>query len=262
MDDNKLIQEIRDFEADAPTLEPVELLAAAKRRRAGRWAVTGLASLAVAAIAITAFATGGGPSGSTANLSAAGGPDPIPVTVEPKPSAGSIKAEKSVTRIPPARKKWTPGGPIGARPIGEIPTRGEVQIASGVRFETKGTKWCISHWDDQAKEYFESFGCRGTVGNSNIGDGRSPGLQSAGGATSSVFRGVPRRVIYTQDDKYYEGKVYRLKGVPGWSLSFVELPAEMKGSTAFPDRAVFTYDENNRLLASFPESKADPLHQK
>ncbi|WP_328989335.1 hypothetical protein OG394_24195 [Kribbella sp. NBC_01245] len=251
MDDSKLIQEIHDLDADSPTLAPAELVAGAKRRRAGRYAVTACASLAVAGIAITGFATKG-----PAGTPVAGGPDPAPNV----PTTAAAQDGHSVAKAKPGKRKWTPGGPIGARPVGVIPVKGQVQLAPGVRFETKGTKWCISHWDDLTKGYFEHFGCRGTVGNANIGDGRSPGLQSSGGATSSVFRGMPRRVIYTEGGKYYEGRVYRLKGIAGWSLSFIQFP-ETAGEK-MPERGVFTYDENNRLIASFPESKTDPLHQK
>lgn len=250
MDDSKLIREIHDLDADAPTLVPAELVAGAKRRRAGRYAIAALASLAVAGIAITGFATKG-PSGPPV----AGGPGPVPVVKQEVEQDG-----QTVSKVNPGKRKWTPGGTIGAQPIGTIPVQGKVQIAPGVRFETKGTQWCISHWDDLTKDYFEHFGCRGTVGNENIGDGRSPGLQSSGGATSSVFRGMPRRVIYTQGGKYYEGKVYRLKGIPGWSLSFIQFP-ETTGEK-MPERGVFTYDEDNRLIAAFPNSRTDPLHQK
>jgi hypothetical protein len=280
MNEDRLIQEIQDIEDTGRTLEPTQVVSSAKRRRAWRVAVTGIASLAVAGVAVAGFTALGGGEPSPGDAPVAGPPvalgnGPGPTTPGTVAETGRSGAETAgATKLPKPTDRWTPGGPVGAKPIGTIPKSGAVEIAPRYRFETLGTKWCISEWEPATKEYFEPFGCRGTVGNSNLGDGRSPGMQSsfdtAGNkVVTSVFRGTPSRVIYTDGAKYYEAKVYRLAGVPGWSMSVVSYKpakAEQPGSPDH-DRAVFAYGADDKLLVQFPHSgqggpKNDPLHQR
>jgi hypothetical protein len=163
--------------------------------------------------------------------------------------------------IPKPRSSWTAGGPIGAKPIGTIPVGGKVEIAAKYWFETRGTQWCITATSDSPSGTNEPFGCRGTVGNANIGDGRVPGMQASSDAdghkvVTSVFRGDARRVIYTDGDKFYEAKLYRLAAAPGWMMSVARYERPKDESVqAVRDSYVFAYDAEGKLIAQFPSAK-------
>lgn len=266
-DDRQVIDALRQDRFDARTLDPDQVMAGARRRRRRHRAATGLASTAVTGVAITAFAVAngiGGPAATTQpQVAGAGGPS-APAT--------TTTAESTPVKPGPVRS-WVPGGAVGAKPIGTIPASGKVEIADEYWFETKGTRWCTTRKD--GSQLIEPFGCRGTVGNSNLGDdGRLSNYQGSGTAdgrrvVSSVFRREgERRVLYTHGNTYYEAKLYRLAGVPGWMMAVATIPAEKDGSKrrpTTPDVAVFGYDAGGKLVNRFPDvkdggPKTDPLH--
>ncbi|WP_344217924.1 hypothetical protein [Kribbella sancticallisti] len=150
-----------------------------------------------------------------------------------------------------------PGGPIGAKPIGTIAASGKIKIAANHSFETRGTQWCITKTPPSGGGADEPVGCRGTVGNANIGDGRVPGIHTSSDAAGnkvvvSVFRGDARRVLYTDGSRFYEAKLYRLAGVPGWMMSVVAYDAPKGDALAPGDAYVFAYNAEGKVMAQFP----------
>jgi hypothetical protein len=274
--DRQVIEALRDQRYDARTLDPERVMEGARRRRRRNRAATGLASAAVTGVAVTAFAVANG----------IGGPGAVPepqVAGSGGPSSATSKAPGKSTPVKPRSDRvWQPGGSVGAKPIGTIPASGKVEISDQYWFETKGTRWCVSQKDGPYTN--EPFGCRGTVGNANIGDGRLENLQGGNNAKgervfSSVFRSDgQRRVLYTSGNTYYEAKLYRLAGVPGWMLAVVTLPSEQEETATMPPKGqstqspvpqaeygVFGYDAGGKLVSRFPGvrdggPKSDPLH--
>ncbi|TWD82541.1 hypothetical protein FB561_3674 [Kribbella amoyensis] len=264
---------------DGPGLDPGTLMAGAKRRRARGVAATAVASVAVASVAVGGFLAAAGDEGEP-QVAGPAGPVATPSvqpSVQPLASASAssglpsgpetLPRTASSQPIPKARTSWTPGGPIGAKPVGTVPIRGKVAIAAKYWFETRGTQWCITAYDATTGGTFEPLGCRGTVGNTNLGDDRVPGIQSSIDAAgnkvvTSVFRGAPRRVIYTDGDRYYEAKLYRLAGIPGWTMAVATY--QPVGSRLPADAYVFAYDDAGRVTAQFPAADqggpaTDPL---
>lgn len=272
-------QALRDLADDnTPGLDPARVMAGAKRRRSRNLAMTAIASVGVASVAIGGFLAAGadggqsqvaGPGGPSGIASAAAQSTPHRPSVSSTPRRDVVPSTKSTQPIPKPRSNWTPGGPIGAKPIGTIPATGKVEIAAMYWFETRGTKWCITEADDSPSDTNEPFGCRGTVGNANIGDGRSPGIQSSADTdgnkvVTSVFRGNARRVIYTDGDKFYEAKLYRLAAVSGWQMSVASYEPPKDDNSPSQDMYVFAYDAEDKLVAQFPSAndggpKTDPL---
>lgn len=140
--------------------------------------------------------------------------------------------------------------------VGSLAAGQEVRIAPGLFFTTRGTQWAVISRQPGEPAY-EPFGWRQTVGNSNIGDGTDPGMQSVGGAVSSVFKSSQAAtVVYTVGSKAWYGKVYRLAGIPGWVESSAQVSPVNPESTV--QRAVFVYDAQGKLLKRFGDG-TDPL---
>lgn len=259
---------------DTLGLNPARVIAGAKRRRSRSRAATAITSVAVASVAIGGlFGVGGRDEPQVAGF---GGPSGIaPNEPSARPTTDDLRGNlvpsaQTSQPIPRPRSKWTAGGPIGAQPIGTIPVSGRVEIAAKYWFETRGTKWCISETSKSPAEADAPFGCRGTIGNANIGDGRVPGIQSSSDANgqkvvTSVFRGDARRVIYTDGSKFYEAKLYRLAAVPGWMLAVASYKRPTGDKVNIVDSYVFTYDDRGKVVAQFPTArdgggpKTDPL---
>lgn len=263
MNNEEIIEMLKHSAGDAEPLDPARLVARGRQRRT-RYRIaagTASASVAVAGVAALGFAAAAGAGGNdVAGTAPAGSQAEVaaPVGSSSTPSGGPSTVpgrSASTERVSPApTPKWLPGGPIGARPIGTIPRSGKVEIAKNYWFETRGTSWCITAPADGAAGTYEPFGCRRTVGNENLGDVRSPGMQGAGDRVTSVFKGDVRRVIYSSGDVYVEAKVYRLAAIPGWVLSIGDLDglptAQRPGG-----QAVFGFDAAGRLIAQFPEPR-------
>lgn len=258
IDERQVIDILRDDRFDTePGLHPDRVIAGARRRRTRHRIASGSAAAAVAGVAVIGLAVANGI-----------GPDAdAPVTGSGPSSGTTAPATPSVVtatkdRLPPSTTpKWRPGGAVGALPIGRIPRSGRVEIADRYWFETKGTQWCITASEPEAPDgTIQPFGCRGTVGNTNITPSLS-GLQSSGSRVSSVFAGNLRRVLYTVGDRYYEARLYRLDGVPGWMVSAAALPV---GKHA---EAVFGYNAAGELVGRFPTAqdggpRTDPLQSR
>jgi hypothetical protein len=221
--------------------------------RAARLAVTGLAVAGVAGITITGAAIAGtGKPAAGAELPAAAA---VPNAAVPKAGAAKVVAKSKYAF---QNKPQT---------VGTLAANGSVEIAAEVTFRTRGTQWAlISHVPGE--EPFEPFGWRATVGNDNIGDGTSPGIQSMGSGhailANSVFNNKnAATVVYTSGTKAWYAKVYRLGGIAGW----VESSAVLNGAktvrqTPGPkgdEVAVFVYDADGKLLKRFPDNAENPL---
>ncbi|ONI66805.1 hypothetical protein BWI15_26780 [Kribbella sp. ALI-6-A] len=227
--------------------------------RTTRLAVTGLSIAAVAGLAITGAAVAG-----------AGKPQ-VAEAAELTGGAGAVSAQAAAA-VPKAdaQKKVAQGKyswQNKPQPVGRLAANGSVQIATDVTFRTDGTKWAlVSH--APGEEPYEPFGRRATVGNDNIGDGTSPGIQSLGSGQdllgNSVFKNASAAtVVYTSGRKAWYAKVYRLGGIPGWVQSSAVLNgAQTAKSTPGPKGdqvAVFVYDAAGKLLARFPDKAENPL---
>ncbi|MFG1626186.1 hypothetical protein [Kribbella sp. NPDC049227] len=260
--DHQVIEALQGVQLEDGGLEGGLVLRSAQRRRAVRIAVAGIASAAVGVAAATAVVAAAGIGGAAA-------PNGVQVAGSGDPSGGPSPVISSTKQMTVDVRKWTPGGVIGAKPLGTIPAMGKVKVSDGYWFETKGTTWCVTESGGG-----NPFGCRGTVGNANIGDSTAPSMQTNGDKArgtviiTSVFRNDDaRRVIYGDKGtgKFYEGKVYRLEGVPGWTLSVGVLPwRDSTRATAYQNEA-FVYNASGDLI--FPVRKgghpiADPLHSR
>lgn len=252
IDERQVIDILRDDSfATQPGLLPDRVIEGARRRRTRHRVASGLAAAAVAGVAAVGVVAANG-IGPAVDAPAAGSGSPTTASVTPSGKTTS-------RQTPSAKPEWRPGGAVGALPIGRIPRSGKVEIAEGRWFETVGTQWCITASDpDSPSGTIQPFGCRGTVGNTNLSPGLS-GMQISGRYVSSVFDGNLRRVLYAAGDRYYEARLYRLDGVPGWMVAAASLPT---GKSA---DAVFGYDAKGRLVAQFPGPRdggprTDPLH--
>jgi hypothetical protein len=257
-DNEQIIEMLREHCAPTSGLDARVVLAGAKRRRTRRRLAVGAAMVATMAVAATGVVTINGLTSSRAGQQ-------LQVAGQGGPTAGPTAGPTTRHQIPqPARTtpphRWKPGGPIGAHSIGTIPASGKVKVAEKYWFETKGTRWCATSWEDG--NYNQPFGCRGTVGNTNLGDETAPSMQENGSKArgtiiiNSVFRSSDAyRVIYTDNihGTYYEGKVYRLQGIPGWTLAIGVLPWRgPKLDDSMRDaKGVFVYDKDGNLI--FPK---------
>ena len=160
--------------------------------------------------------------------------------------------------------------------VGKLPANGSVEVGTDVTFRTRGTQWAlVSHLPGE--EPYEPFGWRATIGNDNIGDGTSPGIQSMGSGkgvlANSVFKNQKvATVVYTRGKKAWYAKIYRLGGIPGWVESNAVVSPESgprqvtagksvtKVTGPLPDQlAVFAYDASGKLLKQFPDNAENPL---
>jgi hypothetical protein len=240
------------------------------RQRVIRLLATGLAAAAVAGVAIITAAVTGSNEPAVAGSSEpavagssepAGAPNSTP-TPQVIPAPAKEKRAGTVTRKAPKATKYIFQN---ERPeVGTLPAGGEVKLADHLYFATRGTQWAVISRQPGEPEY-EPFGWRRTIGNDNIGDGTSPGLQSVGLVTSSVFKNAKvSTVVYTRGDKAWYGKIYRLAGIPGWVESSADLtggdpePKSTPGPQG-PEVSIFAYDAAGKLLAQFPEGKSNPL---
>jgi hypothetical protein len=239
-----------------------------RSKRTARLAVTGLAAAAVAGITITGAAMAGtgkssvGPAAADQPVLAQNGFVPSKVDQAATPPKTVAKSKYVFQNKPQA--------------VGRLAANGSVEIATDVTFRTRGTQWAlISHVPGE--EPYEPFGWRATIGNDNIGDGTSPGIQSMGAGKGVVANSVFKNkkvatVVYTRGNKAWYAKVYRLGGIPGWveSTALVSPGKVQKqvsaGSSVTrvtgpdPDElAVFVYDAAGKLLKQFPDNAVNPL---
>lgn len=220
-EDEEIRMILHEAEYATRTADPVHLIGVANRRRRRNLAATAASSLTVAALAV----------GGVTQLAGQGG-------------AGENQLPAAQT---PARSNATPPAAIGT-----IPANRRVRIGTGTWFETQGTRWRIARQAEDGT--IDPGGWRGTVGNPNIGDGRSPGIAAhssgspAVGVVTSVFRvdGVAR-VRYRFGGRWLDAQVYQLAGIPGWVLSVAEY--RPTSDWAMPD-AVHAYDATGRTIAS------------
>jgi hypothetical protein len=227
--------------------------------RTTRLAVTGLAIAAVAGIAIAGAAVAG-----------TGKPRAAEAT-ELTGVAGAVPAQAAAAVPKAAAQKKVAQGKYSwqnkPQSVGTLAANGSVEIAPTVTFRTEGTKWAlVSH--APGEEPYEPFGWRATVGNDNLGDGTSPGIQSLGSGKAVVVNSVFKNksaatVVYTSGRKAWYAKVYRLGGIPGWVESSAVLNgADTARTTPGPKGdqvAVFVYDAAGKLLAKFPDNAENPL---
>ncbi|WP_432945483.1 hypothetical protein ACQPXM_05670 [Kribbella sp. CA-253562] len=226
--------------------------------RTTRLAVTGLAVAAVAGITITGAAvagTGKPRAAEAAELTGVAGAAPA--------RAAAAVPKAAPNKVAQGKYSWQ----NKPQAVGTLAANGSVEIAPTVTFRTEGTKWAlVSH--APGEEPYEPFGWRATVGNDNIGDGSSSGIQSLGSGkallVNSVFKNKSAAtVVYTSGRKAWYAKVYRLGGIPGWVESSAVLNgAETAKRTPGPKGdqvAVFVYDATGKLLARFPDNAENPL---
>ncbi|ONI66806.1 hypothetical protein BWI15_26785 [Kribbella sp. ALI-6-A] len=250
MNDNELRDLLRAGPDKPSPLDPSRVIAGAHRRRRTR---------VVLAAGFTSLAVGAVVAGGISIFSAGGGAEPFgpPVAGQPSvaPSANSARPRNGFVFQ-------------NSRPaIGQLPADASVRIAPHYSLKTRGTQWAvISQVPGEAP--YEPFGWRATVGNTNLGDGTSPGVQSLGiGGKSQLVSSVfncpeAATVVYTSGTRAWYAKVYRLGGIQGWVASSAIVTGSATGSvTPGPkDEAVsvFAYDAQGELLTSFGGGK-NPL---
>ncbi|MGY4771102.1 hypothetical protein ACXC9Q_29695 [Kribbella sp. CWNU-51] len=225
-------------------LDPARVIAGARRRRR-RGVATGVASAGVvAAVAVGVLA---GWSRPAVEAPVAGVPAP-PATTTPAPSTPLNGYVFQNTK--PAMSTLAAGA--------------EVKVGSGLYFTTRGTKWALIE-RKMGQPESEPFGWRRTVGDPNLGDPTSPGIQSADGVVSSVFKSPEAAtVVYTQGRKAWYAMLYRLAGIPGWVQSSAQVPVPAPATPAGPGTAqqavaVFVYDGAGKLLTAFGNTDRGPL---
>ena len=222
-------------------LDPARVIAGAQRRRRRGAAVGVIASAGVAAAAVV---------GALAGVGAGSGAVDAPVADVPSPSV-------TTSPSPPAVRN----GYVfqNTRPaVGTLAASGEVQTGTDLYFATRGTQWAvISRQSGQPED--EPFGWRKTVGDPNLGDPTSPGLQGVGEVRGSVFKSPKAAtVVYTQGTEAWYGKIYRLAGIPGWVESSARIPGGMDPEHS-ENASVFVYDQAGKLITKFGTAKGDPL---
>ena len=242
MNDDDIRAVLRTEPPRTQPLDPAKVIAGAHHRRRVRGATAGLVASATV-VAVVAVGV----------VSSAGGSSQPPVA----PPVSTTPTTELATKSVYAFQNDEP-------PVGTLPRDSETKIADHLYFGTRGTKWAvISRFPGEPES--EPFGWRSTVGNDNIGDGKTPSMQAMGNVFSSVFRSdKARTVVYVQGRKAWYGKVYRLAGIPGWVHTSVELtggkaPEVTPGPTQ-NEVSMFVYDQNGKLLVQYPGGAPDPLH--
>lgn len=141
-----------------------------------------------------------------------------------------------------------------------MPDKTWVQISSGYWFYTVDTTWCIAESKSRPKSAPNDamalpFACRGTIGNDNLSDTGLSGAQSMGTekgmVSSSVFTGSPASTTVTVNEKTYQGRLWRLAGIPGWNLAVWEYATPPVSGDPFPSTTFVTYDAKGRVQAKF-----------
>jgi hypothetical protein len=232
MNDDELITLLRSEPGPVDPLDPATVISGARRRRARAVGVGAVASVAVVLAAGAGVVLGGHRTPETQFV-------PPPVASAPAP-----------VLTPSARYTFHNAEP----PVGTVPAKGEVRMSDHLSFATRGTQWAVISRVPGEPAY-EPFGWRKTVGNSNIGDGTSPGIQSAGGVSSSVFRSNRvSTVVYTRGRDAWYGTVNRLAGIPGWVAVWADLSEATGGEVA-----VFAYAADGTLVGQFPGGAESPL---
>jgi hypothetical protein len=236
----------------SPTTSPilVEGNDMQKTRRVARLLPAGLAAVAVAgAMIATAVFTGND------QPAAASGETPVGAAI---PATGSQQAAQPAKKGPKATRYAFQN----TRPtVGTLAAGAEAKVGPGLYFTTRGTKWALIE-RIPGQPGIEPFGWRRTVGDPNLGDPSSPGIQAADGVVSSVFKNpAAATVVYTQGHKAWYGKVYRLAGIPGWVESSAKVSLAPPAASGYDPMAVtvFVYDASGKLLSKFGSAKADPL---
>jgi hypothetical protein len=241
MNDDDIRAVLRTQPSHTQPLDPAKVIAGAQHRRRVRGVTAGVVASA-AVVAVVAVSV----------ISSAGGSSQPPVAPPVSTTPTTTPATKSIYTFQNAEP-----------PIGTLPRDGETKIAEHLYFATRGTQWAVISRVPGEPAY-EPFGWRKTVGNDNIGDGTSPGLQSVGPVTSSVFKNAKAHtVVYVQGRKAWYGKVYRLAGIPDWVQTSVELTGgkapEVTPGPNQSEVSIFVYDQNRKLLVQYPAGAKDPL---
>lgn len=221
--------ELRELPRDASALDPMRVIAGARRRRRRRGVLSAVAASAgVAAVtAVGVVVTQDRPATSP------------PVAATPSAATPSVVRRYSFQNARPA--------------VATLAAGVEVKVGPYLYFKTKGTQWALIS-RRPGEPVSAPFGWRETVGNSNVGDGTTPGIQSAEGTASSVFKSAKAAtVVYTAGRKAWFGQVRRLAGIPGWVAASATTPVAAE--------SVFVYDAGGRLIAAFGDPAEDPLHR-
>jgi hypothetical protein len=242
MNDDDIRAVLRSEPPQTQPLDPAKAIAGAHHRRRVRGVTAGLVA-STAVVAVVAVGV----------VSSAGGSSQPPVA----PPVSTTPTTELATKSVYAFQNDEP-------PVGTLPRDGETKIANHLYFATRGTQWAVISRVPGEPE-FEPFGWRKTAGNDNIGDGRSPSMQTMGLVFSSVFRSdKARTVVYVQGRKAWYGKVYQLAGIPGWVQTSVELTGgKAPEVTPGPKQngvSMFVYDQDGKLLVQYPGGAPDPLH--
>jgi hypothetical protein len=250
MNDNELRELLRTGPDEPSPLDASRVIAGAHRRRRTRM---------VLAAGITSLAVGAVVAGGISIFSAGGGGEPFG-----PPVAGQPSVTTNTTSARPQNGFVFQNSP---QAIGQLPANGSVRIAPHYSLKTRGTQWALIS-QVPGEPAYEPFGWRATVGNANLGDGTSPGIQSLGiGGKSQLVSSVfncpeAATVVYTSGKRAWYAKVYRLGGIAGWvASSAVVTGSSTAGVTPGPKGeavSVFAYDGQGDLLASFGGGK-DPL---
>ncbi|TWD80937.1 hypothetical protein FB561_2035 [Kribbella amoyensis] len=226
------------------------------RQRTVRLVATGLAAAAVAGVMIATAAVTG-----TDQQAVAGGPGTSAAQQVPQQDNPAGRVAAANPKPAPKATKYVFQNKRPA--VGRLAAGAEVKIAPHLFFATKGTEWAVISRVPGEPAY-EPFGWRRTLGNDNLGDPSTPGIQSVGPVVSSVFQSAEvSTVVYTRGSKAWYGKIYRLGGIPGWVQSSAQLtadPAAKKSPGPQPPAvSVFSYDAAGKLLSKFGDAKGDPL---
>lgn len=223
--DNDLVRAFA--EAPEPVgLDPDAVLTDARHRARRR---TGLATAVAGTVVAGAMvASQLLPGSGDATLEAAG-----------QPTSSTSSTAASQTPSAPASASRPASSPAAAAlPAARtIPASTWVKIDTNTWFATFGTEWCIAEQNTAPKgrpdeSWNLPFGCRGTVGNTNLGRTNLSGLQGSGTADhsrhTSVFTGSPETTAIVVGGKRYPGQIWHLEGIPGWNLGMWTLPADVE----------------------------------
>jgi hypothetical protein len=229
MNTDTLQQTFRELEAESRPLDPDRVLIGAKRRRRRRTALTGAASLAVAAVTVASFALAGA-IGPGADAPVAGAP-------------GATRTEPPL--IPDAR--W-------------------YRLSATHQVRTDGTSWQIGGLPGVLGQ--TGVAGRLRPGPLARGwDAPLAGGVRESWIASSMLKGDVRRVVIRIDGEdgsfRHEAKVYRLGSVPGWVLAYAEYPppgpVDAQGAVRKLLVGLDAYDATGRrVLHCDPSAPAKP----